>query len=569
MRLIIILIWVLLGCWNAFTQMPHAMTLPAEAIGTNGATLTGMAMPNGLESVAWFEWGTNFENQSAFISLGSGTSVIRATALVTNLSNSEDYYFHLVVSNSAGVVYGFNQLFATGRKVASWTATFHPSNAGRIATNTVAIAAGGQYSLTLKNNGTLAGDDVPAGISNVIAISAGPYSGMARKSDGTVAIWRHQILLCLGELSPPTTIPASVSNVIAITAGEYHNIALQDNGRVVAWGCNTYGQTNIPIGLSNVVAIAAGDSHNLALKSDRSVVVWGTNQYGSALLPPMVTNVVAIGAIGPYSGALRADGTVITWGIVSSPQTNFPPSGNVISLAVGGCLNVALLNDESVMAWRKSGCNSGNTNVPVGLSNVVAIAAGNSFNTLILALAHNVAPISSPTNVTGYVNSDIKFSLPAVDSNGDPIEFTITSLPASGQLYQYVGGSRGAAITVANTAVTDSQGRIIFTPDGFSIPTTTFTFKCNDGETDSSDAQVTVNVILPATPQFVGIGQSTSEMIEIRFTGTSNVTYRIWASSNLVNWEVIGDGIPISPGLFRFADSFATNAQRFFRAGAP
>jgi len=47
---------------------------------------------------------------------------------------------------------------------------------------------------------------------------------------------------------------------------------------------------------------------------------------------------------------------------------------NIVSIATGGDHNLALRSDGTVVAWGDN--RSGQTNVPPGLSNVVAIAAG-------------------------------------------------------------------------------------------------------------------------------------------------------------------------------------------------
>jgi hypothetical protein len=72
---------------------------------------------------------------------------------------------------------------------------------------------------------------------------------------------------------------------------------------------------------------------------------------------------------------LRADGTVVAWGNNAQGETNVPAGlSNVIAIAAGYDDNLALRSDGTVVVW---GYNySGETNVPTGLSNVVAIAAG-------------------------------------------------------------------------------------------------------------------------------------------------------------------------------------------------
>src|SRR5207237_4808142 len=72
---------------------------------------------------------------------------------------------------------------------------------------------------------------------------------------------------------------------------------------------------------------------------------------------------------------LRANGTVTGWGLNSSGQTSVPVGlSNVVALAAGNLFSLALKSDGTVEAW---GDNTFvQTNVPAGLSNVVALAGG-------------------------------------------------------------------------------------------------------------------------------------------------------------------------------------------------
>src|SRR5215472_11014367 len=80
-----------------------------------------------------------------------------------------------------------------------------------------------------------------------------------------------------------------------------------------------------------------------------------------------------------------AAGTVVAWGANDAGQTTVPSgTTNVIAVAGGASHSVALKGDGTVVAW---GFNvSGQTNVPVGLVNVAAIAAGATYS---LALQSN------------------------------------------------------------------------------------------------------------------------------------------------------------------------------------
>ena len=93
-------------------------------------------------------------------------------------------------------------------------------------------------------------------------------------------------------------------------------MALKADGTVVAWGDNYFGETNVPAGLSNVVSIAAMEifMHWLCMQGG-TVVGWGDNNYGQTNVPGDLTNATAIAAGDSFSMALRDDGTVVVWAI--------------------------------------------------------------------------------------------------------------------------------------------------------------------------------------------------------------------------------------------------------------
>ena len=78
---------------------------------------------------------------------------------------------------------------------------------------------------------------------------------------------------------------------------------------------------------------------------------------------------------GTHSLALKADGTVVGWGDNGFGETNIPAGlTNVVAIAAGNYHSLALKADGTVVGWGNNG--NGEINIPAGLTNVVAIAAG-------------------------------------------------------------------------------------------------------------------------------------------------------------------------------------------------
>ncbi len=230
---------------------------------------------------------------------------------------------------------------------------------GNILSNVVAITTGG---LALKSDGTMVGwglfsKEVPVGLSNIVAING----SLALKADGTVVAWGKGIH---GE---KYAVPAGLSNVVAILAGR-ENLALKKDSTVVAW----YGsgpEQSVPVGVSNVVAIAGGTLYHLALKKDGTVFGWGVNDSGEAtgvatrgissglvtIGGQVLTNVVAIAAYGgvsPSAGhslALKRDGTIVLWGHSLYHSLDVPDGlSNVVAIAVGDSCCLAITTNLAV-----------------------------------------------------------------------------------------------------------------------------------------------------------------------------------------------------------------------------
>lgn len=403
-----------LSATNTFTvtvtlpTLPFAFTQPAQGVTTTTAQLNGMATPNGLPSVVWFEWGTNtsYGNQTVPIGVGSAYNVAYTTSTIGGLTPNVPYHFRLVVSNAFSVVRGFDQILDQA-KVVVWGADYvKQAEVPPGLSNIVAIAGAYDHSLAIRDNGTIVawGDNtfnqtnVPAGLNNILAVAGGQYSSMALRNTHTVVAWGGNILSV-------TNVPAGLNNVVMIAGGTYASLALQASGNVVAWGANFFGVTNVPATLTNAVEVAGGSYHNIAIRNNGTVVAWGDNSAGQLNVPPSATNVVAIAGGNYHSLALRRDGTVVAWGDNSSEQTNVPPGlTNVVAIAAGGFHSMALKRDGSVVTWGDN--TAGQASVPLGLSNVVAISSG-YFHSLALTptLPATNAIVLNTTNGAPQTNS--------------------------------------------------------------------------------------------------------------------------------------------------------------------
>jgi len=236
----------------------------------------------------------------------------------------------------------------------------------------IAIAAGGYYSLGLKQDGSIVawGENgsgqcnIPSPNSGFIAISAGVSHSLGLKQDGSIVAWgRNDFGQC--------TIPSPNSGFIAISAGRFHSLGLKQDGSIVAWGDNGSGQCNIPSPNSGFIAIAAGGEHSLGLKQDGSIVAWGS----TGNVPSPNSGFIAISAGGYHSLGLKQDGSIVALGDNGSGQCHIPsPNSGFIAIAAGGEHSLGLKQDGSIVAWGHNGY--GQCNIPSPNSGFIAISAG-------------------------------------------------------------------------------------------------------------------------------------------------------------------------------------------------
>lgn len=190
-----------------------------------------------------------------------------------------------------------------------------------------------------------------------------------------------------------TPSPVSgLSDVTQVAPAETHTLALLANGTVVAWGYNGNGElgnsstdeSNTPVavsGIANAVQVSADYSHSLALLADGRVMAWGENGYGQL-------------GTGSTEGPEECPASC---SIVPRPV---PGLSDAVAISAGNGYSLALLANGTVVAWgfdedgtigdgtghQGSGCRCVTSPTPVpGVSDAMAISAGSYFGAALLA----------------------------------------------------------------------------------------------------------------------------------------------------------------------------------------
>lgn len=181
-----------------------------------------------------------------------------------------------------------------------------------------------------------------SGLTNVVAVAAGTDFTLALRSDGSVWAWGNNASGQLGDGTTATrqTSPVAVTglaNVSAIAAGSAHAVALTSSGAVWTWGSNSSGQlgdpsvtvkSTVPLVVNTgwtATAIGAGRVHTLAVRNDGTLWGWGengdgqlgdgsTNERSTPVQSTGVTNATSVAGGYCHSAVLKSNQTVQTTG---------------------------------------------------------------------------------------------------------------------------------------------------------------------------------------------------------------------------------------------------------------
>jgi hypothetical protein len=99
----------------ALALSPAVETLSASPIGEKTATLRGAVNPNGIETTAYFEYGTTtgYGSKTAEVNVGAGSTPVETSKEITGLSANTIYHYRIVAKNLSGTSQGVDLTFNT------------------------------------------------------------------------------------------------------------------------------------------------------------------------------------------------------------------------------------------------------------------------------------------------------------------------------------------------------------------------------------------------------------------------------------------------------------------------
>jgi hypothetical protein len=202
-----------------------------------------------------------------------------------------------------------------------------------------------------------------------------------------------------------------------------------------------------------------------------------------------------------------------------------PTKGTLGAIISNGCTGGSPNSDTAVLTYTPgpnfNGSDSFTYRVSDGLLTADA-AVSITVNPI------NDAPIASNRSVTTVVGTAVTVVMGATDVDGCDLAFSVVQVPSSGSLGAIENDS-----CVPGSPNSDSA-RITYTPAGSGIHT--FTYKANDGVTDSNTATVTVTVDAPPPPATMHVGDLDGSSINV---GKGNWTATVTAGVHDSNHSAV------------------------------
>ena len=286
---------------------PAVTTSGSTAVTNNGAEIGGMVNPNGSDTQVWFEYGTSSNLAGAATTakqdIGSGTSNVSFSGVLTGLTPGTTYYFMAVGSNSGGAVDGAIDSFTTGSSTTQ-ALQFVPVTPCRVADTRHATGPFGGSELSAGSTRTFNIPQSACGIPSNAAAYSLNVTVVPDTTLGYLSIW-----------------PAGEAQPLVSTLNSY-------DGRVKA------NAAIVPAGTNGGVSVYVTNSTNVILDIDGYFVPAGSSASALAFYPLSPCRIADTrNAHGALGGPSIAGGSSRSFAILSG-SCGIPSNAQAYSLNV-------------------------------------------------------------------------------------------------------------------------------------------------------------------------------------------------------------------------------------------
>ena len=461
---------------------PTVTTLGATSIGQTSATLNGQVNPNGTASNGRFRWGLNtgnLTNLTPLVSVGSGSTGVAITAVLTGLSPGTKVYYQAEGSSSAGSNLGVVANFTTAAPntpptVTTLSATNISQTGGTLngQVNPNGTASDGRFrwgysagSLTNFTPWVAVGSGSTSVAINASLTGQNPGTKIYYQAEGDSSAGSNTGVVANFTTAAPNTPPTvttlganNISQTGATLNGQVNPNGTASNGRF-RWGYSSGSLTNF----TPWVAVGSG-STSVAINASLTGQNPGTKIYYQA---------EGSSAVGSNLGSVA--------NFTTAPLTVSAPT-----VTTGGSSNISV-NSATI---------AGSVN-PNGADTVAFVLYSTNPDLS--------GAITTPSQSVGAGRSDV------------PVSFNLSELAANTTFYYRVGAT--------NSEGADNSSAILsFTT--LPVPTTTVTITGSIHQQDSL-------LIFRNNVQATRIDGYGSSYTNFSYTGESNVDYKfIWVGNN-------------------------------------
>jgi hypothetical protein len=391
---------------------------------------------------------------------------------------------------------------------------------------------------------------------NVMGLAAGGYramQGLLLRRDRSLVGWGH-----------PSNPPPEGTNFMDVAASQYGKFVLRTDGTVSGWSSSAREPTtNFPPGLTNITMIDAGDQHVLALRMNRRfspvtlsaamdtthLVVsskGGSQWFGQ-------TNVTCDGVHAAQSGFV-GDGTASSmrlWTVGSAAvsfrwKTSSETNRDFLSFSAGG---VVLTNISGETDWQACSVVTppGNQLLQWTYSKDGEGSAGEDAAWVDQVTVAPATPslVNHPASVHALGGSSVTLLVSATGAPPLTYQWQINGVP--------LPGMTNSSLTLTQLSRSDSAAYRVSVTNGF-------------GAVTSSNAFLKVHV-----PQRLSITSPSNGTIRVysgdsdggRITSGDVTNFRVYTSSNLVEWIPLGGALTLEDGKLELRNS-SDGAMRFY-----